>query len=230
MVTSKSKEIGVDIEDVQHFLGVVMDINDPKKKGRCKINVFGLFDDLSVEDLPWAYQTLDTSFGDNGGGGRFSTPQIGSVVGVVFNNGDYYSPEYKGLQEIGQSLKAELNDSYEGFHSLIYDGIEIVKIFYSQKKGLMLETKGSTINITNDDKINITSKGEINLVNPKASINMKSTGEIDIVNQQASITMNEAGQIKATGSSVTPNSLGGWNCLPTDPYTGMIHIGDTLNP
>jgi len=201
------------IVDAKHFLGVIMDINDPLKKGRCRINVFGLFDDLAITDLPWAHQTFDISFGDKGGSGRFSTPQLGAIVHVIFNNGDYYSPEYKGLQEIGDGLQQELNDSYEGSHSLIYDGIEIVKIFYTKNKGLMLETKGSTINITNDDKINITSKGEINLVNPNASIKI-----------------NSAGQITATGSTVTPNSRGGWNCLPTDPYTGMVHIGDTLNP
>ena len=228
MNTNKKRMPG--IEDTQHFLGVVVDINDPLKKGRCKINVFGLFDDLAVDDIPWAFQTLDISFGDQGGSGRFSTPQVGAIVHVIFNNGDYYSPEYKGLQEIGKGLQDELNDSYEGSHSIIYDGIEIVKIFYTKKKGLMLETKGSTINITNDDKITVNSKGEINLISPGAHINIQKNGEIDLVNPIASIKISEAGLITATGSTVTPNSQGGWCALPTDPYTGMIHIGDTLNP
>ena len=227
-LTNINKTPGID--NAQHFLGVVMDNNDPLKKGRCKIKVFGVFDDLDTQDIPWAFQTYDISFGDKGGGGRFSTPQVGSVVNVLFNNGDYYSPEYRGLQEIGDGLQTELNDSYIGSHSLIYDGMEQVKIFYTKKKGLILETKGSIINITNDNKINIDSKGEINLSNAKANISMKSDGEIDIINNSASIKINPAGGITATGSTVTPNSKGGWNCLPTDPYTGMIHIGDTLNP
>ena len=33
-------------DPLQHFLGVIVDINDPLFKGRCKVKVFGLFDDL----------------------------------------------------------------------------------------------------------------------------------------------------------------------------------------
>ena len=132
---------------------------------------------------------------------------------MQFNNGDYYSPEYRAIQELSPDLKKELASSYEGSHSLIYDGVEDVKIYYTGVKGLMLETKGSVIRISNDNRITINSKGSIDLITPFASIKIS-----------------DSGAITATGSSVAPNAKGGWNCLPTDPYTGMIHIGDTLIP
>ena len=201
------------IGEYQHFLGVVVDSNDPTFKGRCKVNVFGLFDDLSPSDLPWSFPIHDNSFGSGGGGGRISVPKNGAVVHVRFNNGNYYMPEYHGLQELSPDLINELSSSYAGAHSLIYDTVEDVKIFYTQDKGLIIETKGSTINITKDSKVIVTAKSDLNLITPGGSIKI-----------------NEAGQITATGSTVTPNAQGGWNCLPTDPYTGMVHIGDTLNP
>ena len=200
-------------ESIQHFLGVVMDNNDPEFRGRCKINVFGIFDDIDTKDLPWAFQRGDISFGADGGTGRFSTPKIGSIVSVIFNNGDYYSPEYTGMQELSNDLKSELASSYEGAHSLIYDGIENIRVYYTASKGLVLDTKGSIINISNDNKITMDSKGSIDLITPLASINISNSGSIT-----------------ATGGSVPPNAKGGWNCLPTDPYTGMIHVGDTLIP
>lgn len=150
-----------------HFLGVVMDNKDPEFRGRCKVKVFGLFDDLETNDLPWAFQRMDISFGDNGGSGRFSSPKLGSIVHVQFNNGNYYAPEYKALQELSKDLIDEISDSYEGAHSLIYDGIEKLKIFYTVKKGLMIDLKESYINIANDNTITIRHKEDKSLIELK---------------------------------------------------------------
>jgi len=36
------------------YLGEIVDINDPRKEGRARIKVFGLFDSIETEDIPWA--------------------------------------------------------------------------------------------------------------------------------------------------------------------------------
>ena len=69
------------------FLGVVVDIRDPQKIGRCRIRVFGKFDDIADGDLPWASPNLGLSFGKDGGSGHFSTPKVGAIMNVIFNNG-----------------------------------------------------------------------------------------------------------------------------------------------
>ena len=50
------------------YLGRVVDIKDPLYQGRAKIDVFGFFDEIPVEDLPWAEQIAGMSFGAGFGG------------------------------------------------------------------------------------------------------------------------------------------------------------------
>lgn len=139
--------------EISHYLGVVVDNKDPEFRGRSKIRVFGVFDDLPDEDLPWSHQRFEMSYGINGGSGRISVPKLGSVVHVQFNNGNYYSPEYKAVQELSPDLIDQIKESYEGAHSLIYDGIEKLKIYYTVATGLVLDLKESQIIIRNDNSI-----------------------------------------------------------------------------
>jgi hypothetical protein len=148
------------IERSQHFLGVVVDNKDPEFRARCKVRVFGVFDDIQDADLPWSFQRFDISFGDNGGSGRVSIPKLGAIVHVQFNNGNYYAPEYKAVQELSQDLIDELKNSYEGAHSLIYDGVENLRIFYTVAKGLTIDLKDSTVVISNDNSITFTHAGQ----------------------------------------------------------------------
>ena len=36
------------------YLGVVEDNQDPKKEGRVKVKVVDVFEDMKIEDIPWA--------------------------------------------------------------------------------------------------------------------------------------------------------------------------------
>ena len=141
----------------EHYLGVVINNEDPEFRGRARVRVFGVYDDEIADDnLPWAHQRFDMSFGSDGGSGRMSVPKLGSIVHVQFNNGNYYAPEYKAAQELSKDLIEELSTSYEGAHSLIYDGIENLRVFYTVAKGLVIDLKDSTIVIDNDNSITIT--------------------------------------------------------------------------
>lgn len=141
------------------FLGVVVDVNDPKKIGRCRVRVFGKFDDIADGDLPWASPNLALSFGQNGGSGRFSTPKKDAIVNVTFNNGNIYSPEYYAMQELATDMQAELSGSYTNAHSLIYDADEKLRMYYTQQKGITIYLDESRINIANDNAITIEHKG-----------------------------------------------------------------------
>ena len=75
----------------EDYVGIVVDNDDPDKLGRCKINVFGLFDEVNKKDLPWAMPDFDFMGSKVG---SFIVPPVGCIVKVYFENGDVYFPKY----------------------------------------------------------------------------------------------------------------------------------------
>jgi len=134
------------------YLGKVVDIKDPLYQGRAKINVYGIFDDVPVEDLPWAEQIAGMSFGGNFGGGNISIPKLGSVVAVHFEENNYYKLQYHYIKEMSKDLNEELKteNSYEGTHSIVYDNEAqpgVLKMIYTKSKGLVFQLGDATIQL-----------------------------------------------------------------------------------
>jgi hypothetical protein len=176
------------------FLGVVVGNDDPKHIGRCRIRVFGKFDDIADDDLPWATPLRGLSFGKDGGSGQFSFPKKDAVVGVRFNNGNIYAPEYYSIQEIATDLKEEITGSYKNSHSLIYDDDEKLRMYYTQQKGVTIYLKESRINIANDNAITIEHKGT------SAIIELR--GNNITITADSEINLTGGSRIKATAPEV----------------------------
>ena len=122
-------------------LGEIVDINDPLKQGRARVRVFGFFEDLAVEDIPWADQISGLSFSSARGAGNITVPRLGAVVNAQFDGSNYYKLFYEFEKETSPDLLAEISDSYEGAQSLVYDTEAEpgpLKIFYTRKKGLII--------------------------------------------------------------------------------------------
>ena len=181
-----------DLREMQ-FLGVVVKNDDPEKIGRCRIRVFGKFDDIADDDLPWATASRGLSFGKDGSG-QFSTPKIDSVVNVMFNNGNIYSPEYFSIQELAPDLKAEISGSYPNAHSVIYDDDEKLRVYYTQNKGVTIFLKDSRINIANDNSIVIEHKGTSSIIELR--------GNNITINADSEINITGGSRIKATAPEV----------------------------
>lgn len=115
------------------WLGIIVDIEDPLKRGRAKIRIFERFDQRSFIDdkgtypdqplklsdyleesnfilpnkaLPWMFQVNSTVFagGENPGSGSYSTPKLGSLVKVNFVNDDIYSGEYHIVHKLNKKM------------------------------------------------------------------------------------------------------------------------------
>ena len=175
-----------DVDFIQHdyhdndWIGMVVNTSDPTFSGRCQVKVFGLFDGIENQYLPWAVPVNSTIFAGNGAG-SLSVPKIGQFVRIQFNNGDQYSCEYTTIQNIDTQLIQKIKDDYEGTHVLLYDPDEELTIIYQIGTGLQIYLKESYIQITPDtmitlstpsgdsivqmdgDKINITTKNEVNI-------------------------------------------------------------------
>lgn len=223
------------------YIGVVEDNDDPLYKGRVKIRVFGKFDQkvdndpnkdfvIPTDCLPWARPDLKDS-GGIGGSGSFSIPKLGSVLSVYFSENNIYAPMYTGYITLSEDVIDEVKQSYKNSHVLLYDTCfgdkkdgdvysntrdgEHIKIYFTEKDGLMIDYKtkqhNSTINIDNKNNINIASeKG-------KYDINISPSGEVNINAKKIYL-----------GEDATHQILKGDNFLKI--FNTHIHPGNNMPP
>ena len=138
-----------------HWLGEVVDTTDPKTLGRCRIKVFGKFDLLDIEDIPWAVPSNAVI------SGGYSVPNIGDVVSVYFDNGNIYTPVYKNQVLVNSDLKSEVlvnSANPEAVTSLVYDSTKGIRVYHSPENGLVITTGNGpesdpAIRVSNDGKI-----------------------------------------------------------------------------
>lgn len=146
------------------FIGKVEDNADPKKLGRCRVRVFNLFDDIPVNDIPWATPWKDLN------GNTFILPDVGKIVSVVFDSGNIYKPEYIFAEHFNINLEKKLSelsgDNYKSMRALMFD--HKTQIYSNDEEGLKVDYKFNNINITKDN-INLNLKdnfGHVNIGSP----------------------------------------------------------------
>lgn len=211
---------GLDLVDKQ-FLGIVEDPNDPRKEGRAKIRVVSIYDDIPVEDLPWAYPKQKSAyFGKDGLGGSLSVPKKGAVVAVRFDNGNSYSPEYYSLHEIAEDVREELGKSgeYLGSHVVLFDGDEELKIWFTVSKGITMQLKGSRVNIGRDKAVTIEHADTQSIIELRG-------GNISIhANSRVEVT--SGSEIEAASNDIWIN--GNFVKVGHNPVNGPAVLGDQL--
>jgi hypothetical protein len=142
------------------FFGIVEDNKDPNRKGRIKVRVQGMFDDIPLADIPYA------SPGYSVDGKSFNVPAVGKIVSVIFGWGDIYQPYYVACNYFNTNLQKKLadlgDDEYANFTALTFD--ERCQI-YVDDTDLTLDYLFNKMTI-NDTNINLElkdSKGNITL-------------------------------------------------------------------
>lgn len=177
----KRKELISDDLKTMSFKGVVIDTADPLKQFRCRVRVFGKYDTLADDEIPWASQKLNNVFGSENGNGAGSVPKVGTVVEVNFDNGNIYAPEITNITEANPKMLDEIKDSYEDAHVLLFDSGEELKVYYTKAKGLLISLKDSYINISSDNSITIEHKGTSSIIELRGSvITMTTDSEINM--------------------------------------------------
>lgn len=135
------------------YLGVVEDNLDPKRLGRVKVRVMNVFDDIPLEDIPWANPWKDLN------GSEFNVPEKGKVVLVVFDQGKQTHPEFIYSEHYNINLENKINKlsdtEYVNMKSLLFD--HKTQIYVNDEEGLIIDHKYNNLNIT-DSGINLNLK------------------------------------------------------------------------
>lgn len=203
------------------WLGEVVVIDDPLFLGRVKVRIFGKFDTrenpydpaskyvISDDDIPWAFPRGYFSGGSPSGSGTFSVPKKGSIVNVSFDNGNPYYPEYSALAHISEELTAEIKESYTNAHSLMYDTVTegAVKVFFTEKKGLMMDYKKNTINIKPDESIEIKNAGgDVIVLTKDGNLTIKVRKDVNVECQNATVKASQKAHLNSPKVELGPNA------------------------
>ena len=195
----------------QEFIGIVVDSNDPDILGRCKLRVYGVFDDLQDEELPWAFPYGMSVFagGQSKGAGAFSVPKVGTKVRVSFMNGDIHSPVWHGVHHLNDDMRNSIKETYQDSHVLVYDEDQNMKIWFTPGNGIQIFWGDSSISINPDKSILIDHKES------KSNIELK----------EGNIIVNAVTKVEVNSPKVHVN--GGRTELGTAPEFSVI-LGEVL--
>jgi putative chitinase len=101
------------------FIGIVEDNKDPNRKGRIKVRIPTLYNNIPLEDIPYASPAYPSD------GRSFNVPAIGKIVNVLFLTRDLYDPYYIYSENLNQNLQKKLSsltdDEYKRFIALTFD-------------------------------------------------------------------------------------------------------------
>jgi len=127
------------------FVGIVEDVNDEKRIGRIKVRVQNVFNEIPLEDIPWAEPQRSLN------GKSFCVPAIGKLVNVIFVHGNVYEPQYIYSEKYNTNLQQKLNDlddkEYANFTALLMDHRTQM---YADDTNLRLDYKFNQLSIKDD--------------------------------------------------------------------------------
>ena len=176
------------------YSGKVVDNNDPDKKMRLKIRVYGLYgDEIPDEDLPWARQD-DTFLGSTIG--SFVVPPVGAIVKVYFDYDDVYSPIYT-TKIPTDNVPSDIKEDYPNNMALMITD-QGDSCTFNRNTGMFsfIHRTGSTFNIDNNGNITFKSVG---------NISMEAENDISLVANKGSIDMEaESGYINLGRGALVP--------------------------
>ena len=165
----------------ESYWGTVVDVEDTLKAGRIKVKVFGVFDEISDEHIPWAESIQDIVEHD--------LPAVGETVLVKFPTEVPYLLNWYRKRSMYEGRVTDAND-YASSSIILEKNLErydldgYVRISYTESEGLVheltKEDKTSTVIIRPDGTIllqNEKSKQSIHIAEDNISIGREGSSQ-----------------------------------------------------
>jgi len=178
-------------DQTRWFIGQVVDNkNDPLKLGRVKVKVFGVYDDIADEDLPWAQIIVPVTQGIHEGKGQNLGILVGTQVFGVFMDGQSSQlPLVIGTipKEGDAHERTKANYPYnkvyatESGHYKEYDdteGEERIKEHHKSGTHYELQADGSRVTVIQKNDT-LTVMGDVT-INVTGSVNLKAGQSVTV--------------------------------------------------
>lgn len=166
------------------YRGVVEDVSDPLRTGRCRVRVPSIHGNLQQSDiklLPWARYISPLPTGKDKG--MYIIPEVKDIVWVMFEGGNKNFPVYLGSTY-------GVVDGYSEAPLTSDDSIETTEVLYKSKdtNGIKacikktsdyftIEFGNSYIKINSSGDIEINTDGNLNITS-KSNVTMYTEGKI----------------------------------------------------
>lgn len=217
------------------YRGTVVDNEDPAGRGRCKVYVYGVYDEKFQEDkgkrLPWAEPSQPLFCGGHKKNGTFQCPDLGASVWVFFESGDITRPVIFGQTTDVESLSVDKTyqqqktlfdtDSvtlyWEGMYIEMYKPTHTVTVSSTNISAFASnDLSGHAENDVYIDAfhdINVYAKHDINVkadnnINIEAGVNINTKAGTSIIEQAGTSTSRTAPDNLVDGKEhITKNTL-----------------------
>lgn len=205
-------------DQTRWFVGVVVDLQDPKKLGRAKVRVFGVYDEIEDKDLPWAQIVVPITAGVNDGNGQYlGLLEDSQVFGMFLDGQNSQLPMIIGTipKEGDANNKADANYPHNKVyqtkqgHYKEYDDTpknERIKEHHTTGTYYEMLPDGSRYTVVKVNETLIVEKGDVT---------------IDV--QQGNVTLNISGNVQANVSGNTTI-----DCSNTT-VTGDLRVGGGIS-
>ena len=211
------------------YFGIVEDIQDPLNSGRVKVRVLPFYREFSVEDLPWAYVTRSTDFGNTFGRGINQHNLIeGSQVIVEFLDQELQQPIVLGIVPRTsdfvemQSYLTHTMKFLNGSEITVDEtpGAECIKVVDTNQNFILMNGEGITIHSGKEgNKIVIESEGNVDITSTAATT---VTAQQDVnLTTEANTTITTKGNTTITSDGNTSITTKGDTSIKSD---GNINI------
>ena len=175
-----------------NYRGKVVDVQDPDKKGRIKVQVYPFWPDIEAIYLPWCVPAMPLFEGAGNNVGSLIVPKVDTYVWVFFEAGDLYQPVYFAeANDFVHGIPIESATNYPdrkvrktlgGLTWIVDDSVPSVSLLCENGFDIVIDQSIPSITISNGS-LSFAIDGSvpsITFTHPSASITISSTGVITI--------------------------------------------------